>query len=135
MGNKKYYEPELGQAVFGQPWREYEASNLLIAALESIREELDRVMGNIFQKEYLSPFGNTGNYFYCPTFEVEAYSWNEDYKQEYNFKWKNIEVSWYKYLGRGTSVNRKVSPKEIGDMLNDCLDALLKYEKEHDIDY
>lgn len=129
------YIPELGQAVFGQPYKSYGASGMLIAALESISSEIDRVMWNITQERYNSPFSNSGNEFKCDTFEVEAYSWNEDYEQLYNFKWKDFEVSWYKYLGRGTSINRKISNDEIAEMLDECLDALLKYEKENEIDY
>lgn len=34
------YEPEIGQALFGQPHREFAASNLLDAALRSISREL-----------------------------------------------------------------------------------------------
>ena len=126
------FEPELGQMVFGQPWGEYRASNLLIAALESISTELDRVMWNIYQVEYDSPFENTANDFQCDAFEVDAYSWDDDI-QPYNFKWRDVEVKWYKYLGRGTSVNQELSNDKIAEMLDDCLGALRKYEAEHDV--
>jgi len=124
------YEPELGQAVFGQPYKEYEISNLLYAALQRIDTELDRVMGNVTQKEYHSPFANSGNDFKCDAFEVHAYSWDETIEQEYNFKWRDIEISWYKYLGRGMSVNRVMSNDYIAQMLDDCLLALENYEEE-----
>lgn len=126
------YTPELGQAMFGQPWKSCEASNLLIAALEAIRHELDRVMWNINQREYDSPFGNTGNSFECDEFEVHAYDWNEDNVQDYNFKYGDgtIKVCWYKYFGRGTSVNRELTNDEIASMLDGCLYELSRYEKE-----
>lgn len=120
----KRYEPELGQIAFGQPFKEFQASELLIAALEAIREELARVYWNNNQKEIDDPFGNTGGKYKNKTFEVEAYSWNEKKRQPYNFKWKDFEVSWYKYLGRGTSCNREISPNEINDMLEDCLKSI-----------
>ncbi len=41
------YEPELGQMVFGQPWKEHKAPKLLISALRSVGDELDRAMWNI----------------------------------------------------------------------------------------
>ena len=50
------YEPEIGQALFGQPYNEYDCSELCIAALMSINDELERVMWNLDQKEYESPF-------------------------------------------------------------------------------
>ena len=124
------YEPELGQALFGQPYKEYDVSNLLHAALQSIDAELDRVMGNVTQKEYHSPFANSGNDFKCDAFEVDAYSWDETIEQKYNFKWRDIEISWYKYLGRGMSVNRVMSNDYIAQMLDDCLLALETYEGE-----
>ncbi|KKK64693.1 hypothetical protein LCGC14_2981660, partial [marine sediment metagenome] len=124
------YEPELGQMIFGQPYKEHKASNLMIAALRAIGDELGRVMWNIHQEIYASPFDNTGNAFKeIQTFQVEAYSWNEEYEQPWNFKWKDIEVSWYKYYGRGTSVNREVSPLEIAQMLDACLSVLLEYDE------
>ena len=125
------YIPELGQACFGQAWKSYKSSNLLYSALYAIHEELCRVMWNIDQEEYDSPFMNTANRFDCDIFSVEAYSWNEDYVQPWNFKWNDIEVSWYKYLGRGMSVNRILTNDEISIMLDSCLEALLQYEKEH----
>ena len=126
----KQYKPELGQMCFGQPCQTYEVSQLLAAALDAIRARLDIAMWNINQKDYSSPFGNTGNSFVCDVFEVHAYEWNEENEQSFNFKWKDIEVGWYKYLGRGMSVNREVKPEEIAVMLDECLAAIQEYEKK-----
>jgi len=134
MDDKKF-EPELGHMMFGQDWQEHDASPMLDAALDAIRAELDRVMWNINQRVYDSPFGNTGNSFECPAFKIEAYSWNEDYDQPFNFKWKDVEINWYKYLGRDTSVNQVMSNDKIAEMLNECLEAIRKYEKENDPTY
>ena len=127
----KKYTPELGQAAFGQPFKEYEVSELFYAALRSISNEWDRVMWNIHQKCLDNPFSNSGQKWKCDTFEVESYSWDFDKEQEYNFKWNDIKVSWYKYLGRGMSVNVDISLKQIDELLKDCLDALRKLEKEN----
>lgn len=139
---KMKYEPELGQAVFGQPHQEFGVSGLMAAALRDISREWDRVMWNRWQRTIDSPFNNTGAKWSCDTFEVEAYSWAEcdcdDFDEEwsqdkctcgykpqtYNFKYKDIEISWYKYLGRGMSQNRPTSPSEIAEMLESCLNAL-----------
>lgn len=121
------YQPELGQMIFGQPFKEHAVSNLVDAALCHIRDELDRVMWNVNQREYDSPFGNTGNTFKCDTFEVHAYSWGDD-EQPYNFKWRGIEISWYKYLGRGMSANAIITPATVSEMLDDCLKGAAAWE-------
>ena len=131
------YQPEFGQMTFGQPWQPHAASELLEAALRSIDHELCRVMGNRLQKEYDSPFGNTGNRYECETFKAHAYSWADDVTQEFNFAWRDLRVSWYKYLGRGMSVNRAVTPDEIDTLLNDCLAAVRALPEDapgHDAD-
>ena len=125
----KKYVPELGQALFGQPTRKYPASNLLEAALVQIDNELSRAMWNNAQKEYPSPFGNTGNSFVCDVFEVYAYSWNKDIPQPYNFRWRDVDVSWYKYLGRGMSVNQELTNDKISAMLDECLIAVKNMDR------
>src|ERR1035437_799500 len=102
----------------------FEVSELCQAVLLSINRELDRVMWNITQESYPSPFDNTANSFKCEAFEVEAYSWNEKYEQPYNFKWREFEISWYKYFGRGMSSNIKIYNDDIEEMLKECLEAL-----------
>jgi hypothetical protein len=120
------YEPEMGQMCFGQPSQRYAGSELLSAALQAINDRLDMVMWNKNQEEYPSPFINSGNVegFKNGTFEAHAYSWDEDVEQPFNFKWRDIEVSWYKHARRGLSVNRLVLPDEIAVMLQECLDSL-----------
>ena len=108
----------------------WDVPNYVEAALNFIKEKLDIVMWNSTQKEYLSPFGNTGNKFSNDVFEVEAYDWNEDHDQTYNFKWRDFEVSWYKYFGRGMSSNRFISPKECAIMLEEILESLSKIDEE-----
>lgn len=127
----KKYTHELGQAVFGQPAKRYECPMWIEAFLAYIDNELRRIMWNINQKEYESPFSNTANEYENDTFHVQAYCWNENIVQRYNFKYKDIEISWYKYCGRGMSINRKITYKEGIDMLNDCVKSLIKYEKEN----
>jgi hypothetical protein len=126
----KKHTPEIGQAFFGQESKEYAVEEILQAALLMISKEWDRVMWNINQKEMDSPFSNTGARWECDTFKLEAYSWNDEYEQPYNFKYKDIEVSWYKYFGRGMSVNKEVAYDEVQKMIVDCLNALRKYEQE-----
>jgi len=127
----KPYEPELGQMCFGQPWKEYGCPEWIEAFLNMIRAELDRVMWNIDQKRYDSPFGNTGNRFKNDVFEVEAYSWNDEVNQAYNFKWKDVEISWYKYLGRGMSINQELTHEKAVQMLDECLKSLREMDEDN----
>ena len=115
----------------------------ITAILEAIESDLLRVMYNINQEDYdkENPFRNTGNVegFKTDVFEVHAYDWggwdiNDENSsiQSPNFKWKDLEITWYKYCGRGMSTNRPVTHYELGVMLNECLKSLRNYEREHD---
>lgn len=123
------YEPELGQAIFGQPTQALEVPAYVEAVLTMIREEVQRVEWNNRQEEF-DPFGNTGDQYKNDTFVVNSYSWNEEENQPYNFKWKDFELSWYKYFGRGMSMNREMTPDESAMMLEECLEAARKQEKD-----
>lgn len=116
------YTPELGQMAFGQPFKEYACPAYLEAALEMIRNEVGRVEWNRQQKEF-DPFGNTGAKYKTDLYEVEAYCWDDEIEQPWNFKWRDLEVSWYKYLHRGMSMNRETTPDECSVMLDECLAA------------
>lgn len=103
----------------------------IVALLREIDRKLSLVMWNIDQKEYDSPFDNTSNEFHNKVFFVEAYSWNDEICQPYNFKCGEIEISWYKYLGRDTTINATFEPKYVIEMFDKCIDSLVQYEKEN----
>ena len=117
------FEPELGQLFSEHPFHLYDCEPYVEAALTLISQELERVMENKTQEEYDNPFHNTGNDFECDTFKVDSYSWSDD-NQPWNFKWKQVEISWYKGMGRGMSINCELSPDECAVMLKECLDAV-----------
>lgn len=122
------FQPELGQALFGQPYKHYEVPDIWEAALTLLSYRLERVMWNVTQKDYSSPMSNSGQRFDCPTFSAHAYSWNDEEEQPWNFRWRDVEISWYKYIGRGMSANKELSPDEASEMLMDCLKALEEIE-------
>lgn len=125
-------ELELGNILFNQNRNQiYACPDYVVALLRDIERSLGNVMWNINQEEYSSPFRNTGNSFKCDTFEVESYNWHDDITQKYNFKYKDIEISWYKYLGRDTTINGDYQPEIIIDMYNNCINAIYQYEKEN----
>lgn len=117
---------ELGNLMFNtNKNQQYECSRWIVALLNELDNQLDRVMWNNTQKEYSSPFENTSNSFKNNVFEVQAYDWNDDVEQPYNFKCDDIEISWYKYLGRDTTINGEYEPQKIIDMFNKCLQSIL----------
>jgi len=131
--DERLYIPEIGQAVFGQPYKEYAVPIIWHAALSFLDEELRRVMWNIYQEEYDSPFVNTGASFNgCKEFLVNAYSWDSEEEQPFNFKWRDIEISWYKYLGRGMSSNIPLTAELASEMLEDCIRAVEEFELRHE---
>jgi len=128
----KKYLPELGQFTFGQPPQNYECPEYIGVLLEGIHQELCRIMINKTQEEYDSPFSNTGAKFKNKVFKVEAYSWNDEVDQPYNFKWKSVKISWYKYLGRGMSINKKITHAKAIRMFDECIKSLRDMEKKYE---
>lgn len=117
----KEFEPELGQMLNGQPYHRYECPEYIIALLQYLEYEMENTYDEI---DGNSPFRNTGNTFNNGVFKVESYSWNDEIPQLWNFKYLDIEISWYKWLGRGTTINKKFSTKKIIEMFDNCLESI-----------
>jgi hypothetical protein len=113
------YEPELGQACFGQPWQQHTVTGRLDWALTAMAEiwNVARDDGN--------PFSNSGASHILPNFEIQAYSWGDD-EQPYNLAWRDVRISWYKHCGRGATVNRAMADHEVVEMLREFADCLLR---------
>ena len=107
--------------------KEHDVTELLCAALEYLESEISRVYWNKHQKEWESAFRNTGNSYKSKSFSVDAYNWGEE--KDGSFKWRDIEINWYKNLGRGTYANRDITPTEISEMLDDCLNNISEDEQ------
>ena len=130
---------ELGNLLFnkGNNNQRYECPEYVIALLNYLDKEIQRVMWNNTQKDFDSPFDNTANTFETKKFKVQAFNWNDDYAQPYNFIYyvdKNksniddIKISWYKYLGRDTTINQELDSSVIIDMFDDCLQSIRELE-------
>ena len=123
---------ELGNIIFNtNKNQQYDCPRWVVALLNELDNQLDRVMWNIHQEEYHSPFENTANSFKNGVFEVQAYSWDDEVEQRYNFKCDDIEISWYKYLGRDTTINGEYEPQKIIDMFNKCLQSILDMDVKY----
>lgn len=118
---------ELGHIIFGtNKIYSSKVPACVEAALTMLKGKLSVYMLNNRLGYGESPFENSGEKFKNDTFEVQAYDWDEESGQTYNFKWKDYELSWYKYLGRDMSANREMAPEECNEMLTDCLNSLKK---------
>lgn len=109
-----------------------QSDKFMEAILRQIESELCRVMWNNNQEEYASPFANTGNNYKNDVFEVRAFDWSDEPEVEWNFKYKDIEISWYKYLGRGMNWNRVIKIEELQPMLEECLESINKEDKAYE---
>lgn len=112
------YQPELGQAFFGNPWGEYETPEYVDALLDTLVAEMERVHWNTKQQklnEYVTHwFGRA---------EMRSYFWGEDAEQAAlpNFAFDGVEIRWYKYRGRGQTSNVEMDPAGWVDWFNRCL--------------
>lgn len=121
---------ELGNLMFNTNTNQrYTCSEETIDKLKQIRTQLNYYMSDK-EKWYDNPFDNTGNTFKNKVFEVQAYNWNDEINQDYNFKYKDIKISWYKHLGRDTTINKVITEEESKQMLEDCLNSLNKNKRK-----
>lgn len=115
---------ELGNIMFnGNTIQRYICPKYIIALIRDLGQRIEQITGN-------NPCDNTGAIFETETFVIEAFNWNEEIDQPYNFKYKNIEINWYKRLGRDTTINGDYSTTQIIEMYNKCIEAIDKYEAE-----
>ena len=123
---------ELGNLAFNNnaiQW--YKCPEWIVALIGAIDNRLEITLHNLYHKAYNSPFDNTAEKFKNDVFEVEAYNWNDDYVQPYNFKCGDVEISWYKYLGRDTTINGQYTADYIIDMFNKCIESLREMDREN----
>lgn len=117
------YEPELGQAFFGNPTKEYAAPEFVIAMIKHLANEIERVEWNLTEKEYDAPITNNGGEYRTDVFEMRAYYWGDDEETGAlpNFKCGDVEVCWYKHLSRGTTINKEIDENEFSEIMEKCL--------------
>lgn len=107
--------------------REYE---LLIAVLDRIAREYERLYWNKYQEPAASPFLNAGEEYKNDVFAVNAYDWTEESDEAPipNFNYKNGEfrLTWYKHSHRDLTckTEQRLTPDYLATMLEDCLSAM-----------
>lgn len=131
---------ELGNLMFNNNTNQvFDCPNYIVALLREIDRQLDRIMWNIHQETYDSPFDNTSNSFKLGNFEIQAYNWSDEESQDYNFIYRvdktkanmpDLKISWYKYLGRDTTINQEIDSNVMVQIFNDIMEQLHKYEEQ-----
>lgn len=121
----KNYEPEIGQAVFGNPTGDYYFPEFAEAFLMYIFEEIRRVFWNKNQREWEN--------YEDPKIEgikVRPYCWGEDEEEaeKPNFEFNGVAIRWYKYPGRGMSCNKAMNPEQWKKWFDECLGVIRKSE-------
>lgn len=68
----------------------------------------DALVEQWFEEHKLGPYGHAES---CPTVRP-------------NFKWRDLEVRWYKHVRRGPSVNRPITREEVEQLRQECLTSI-----------
>ena len=91
-----------------------------------LADEIERVEWNLRQEQYEAPTANNGGHYQTDVFEMHAYYWgdDEDLSNRPNFKCGDFEVHWYKWLGRGMSMNQDIDANRFFELIDKCLESV-----------
>lgn len=106
----------------------FECPRYMTALLKDLDSEIARQYWNETQKEWESPLANTGNEFINDTFELKAYDWDDE--EDYNFRYKDYRIAWYKHIGRNCVSNKKITPEIAVEIYKECFQSLQKAEEK-----
>ena len=137
------YEPELGQAIFGNEPQEYdlgESRQYVSHKLYELSEILAEIDPSEQRHGFLGGEFGYGQEFKNDVFEMHPYWWgdctcgqeeapngclSECKTRLPNFRCGDISVSWYKYIGRGMSTNIKQSKKDWRKVFDKCFSSII----------
>lgn len=103
---------------------------LIESVLDKICDEMRRLYWNKHQKDWNTPFLNTGEEYSNDVFTVRSYSWDEADAIIPNFKYGDFECYWYKHSHRGLvwyyhhQQGAMPSSEYLEHMLEECIAAL-----------
>ncbi|MCM8788043.1 MAG: hypothetical protein NC935_08360, partial [Candidatus Omnitrophica bacterium] len=112
---------ELGQIAFQKYIGKYQVDDFMEALFSYIFKEIERVFWNINQYEY-----KVGSDLDWGKLKVRSYYWGDEEKEaeKPNFEFKGVKLYWYKYFGRGMTVDLPKNIKSELDFIkwfNRCL--------------
>ena len=126
------YAPELGQLCWGNPWGGFDVGNLGRACVEAVIGEVERVFWNVHQLRCAAMGTVT-----IGGVTLRPYWWGDEDDPhaampnlELHHYEPAVEIRWYKHPGRGTTVNREMSPADWAKWLDACITALAAADKE-----
>lgn len=131
------FVPEPGQWAFSNgAIHRFEVSELGTAIIDRVVREMERVMWNRTQKEYLPPTSSRGaDTFECDAFIMRTYCWCGGSTHPDgcppNLEWhsRSVTVSWYKHFWRGASVSEDLSPDDWNEFLEEALASVSAMDK------
>lgn len=127
------FEPELGQALFSNSGTERQVLPVYMErGLEALAEAIEKKRYGAKADGWCALTTNSGDPEYvCDVFAMRAYCWcdgapghEEGCPPNFEHRGSGLVVRWYKWLGRGTSVNRVPSRKEWRRILAECQNAV-----------
>lgn len=120
-----HWDPPLAQdtGTYVMVTQSYQCPAFFVNGLQHLAHALADEDEN-FRGDF-SPFVENGETYYCnDVFEVEAYYYDEDMPQEFNFKYGDIMVSWEKRLGHNTTVNRAITEMQAQEIIRECIKSV-----------
>ena len=117
------YVPELGQMMFGREWHELEPPGFVeywLCILEDIVSGTDG-------------WYDVDN----EVFSMHPYWWGDEddpRANRPNFKCGDVEVSWYKHIGRSMSTNTKMPDNEWHKIFTKCVQKAIEDEEKNSED-
>jgi hypothetical protein len=117
---------ELGQLLSDREPSSYPCPDFIEAGLQYLAYRLETKAWNMTQEHYDAPTGNSGGECRTNRFEMRAYCWDDESERASlpNFKSGDFEVYWYKYLGRGMTMNEDIDANDFFEIIDDCIDSL-----------
>jgi len=89
-----------------------------------VLDQLERLASALEPLGTENPFRNTGTSYENDTFVVHSYNWVTEDDGFFRHPESGIEVSWYKWLGRGMCTNYFMEEKDFINIINDCIHSL-----------
>jgi hypothetical protein len=89
----------------------------------SVLRVLDMIRSSLEKRGFDDPFDNTAAAFRSSIFSAMAYRWEPE-ESPGVFRWRDLEVTWYKRLHRCPTINRIPASEELDEMLAECRAAI-----------
>lgn len=94
----------------------------------SVLRVLDKVRELMEQRGLENPFNNDAASFACAAFEARAFRWEPEQAPGF-FRWRDLEVTWYKHLHRDPRISRVPSKHELMMLWEECRASILLHEE------